>query len=714
MIINTYKPVVESSEDFQASTFSVGDLGMIFDILRNKLYSNPIAAICREISCNARDTMRAVGRADEPIHIHLPNSLEPFYTVKDFGEGISPDRMEHVFIKYAASTKRDDNIQLGAYGIGAKTPFSYTSSFNIITVFKGQKYHYCAFIDETKVGKMALMSSEATTDPNGTEIIVPVKTVDFGAFVRETANSTNHWNLKPKFFGGNVNYDQATTLLSGENWKVVENDRSNGSYYASKEIKIILDGIQYTLDNSFFKSCPSPKIIDQLSSSLYLYFGIGDISLSANRETIYFDKATQNKIFEKIKFAIENIKIKAAEEISKCKSLMDAYTYAHLNLKPISSVPSFFVPLTWKNIPVSISSHIELNEKYNGQNKVFSYTKGLYRTRYGSVNKNKDKIKISRSFGRDLYLKNNSLIIVNDFDIEPSGRHIKKLFDSDKTLELVQVICPEDIKNIDAFMTKFHLKELGAKMLSEMMEAPKQPKAPSARVLTFLYNAHTSTFQQVPYSNYDEDKKLKILCSLTPETRYSSRKVLIKDHEGNTKEISSTIINAVLSINKDISIYGVDESISKDRLDKDFGDSIKIYDYIMSICKNPATDFRKIKWCKDNIIHIDRTVYNRFSSIKDQMTNSSIFWLYFNSAKLVIDSFENESRLLDIYEYCIGKLTDKDTDSWIVSNPKFDVLKFKIKFFQKYGLLNHIEKYKYDVAMLEITKYINLIDSLEK
>src|SRR5271170_439423 len=146
MKLNIPVPVIESSDDLQEKLFSIGDAGMVFDILRNKLYSNPILAVCREISCNARDAHREVGKFEEPIIIQLPTYIEQYYKVKDFGPGISPDRMENIFIRYGSSTKREDNNQMGAFGLGAKSFFSLTDSASIITTFNGITYNYTCFI----------------------------------------------------------------------------------------------------------------------------------------------------------------------------------------------------------------------------------------------------------------------------------------------------------------------------------------------------------------------------------------------------------------------------------------------------------------------------------------------------------------------------------------------------------------------------------------
>src|SRR5665213_3254503 len=118
MKLNEAKPFFESSQDLEEHFFSIQDQGMLFDILRSKMYSNPILAICREISSNARDAHREAGKPELPIEIHLPLGLEPYYSIKDYGPGISPDRMINIFIKYTASTKREDNMQTGGFGLG--------------------------------------------------------------------------------------------------------------------------------------------------------------------------------------------------------------------------------------------------------------------------------------------------------------------------------------------------------------------------------------------------------------------------------------------------------------------------------------------------------------------------------------------------------------------------------------------------------------------
>ncbi len=105
----------------QSMSFGIDEsnMAMIYDILRNKLYTNPVLTVVREYSSNARDSHTEAGCPERPIFIHLPTDTEPYFSVRDYGVGIAPDRMEGIFCKYGSSTKRDKNTQIGGFGLGS-------------------------------------------------------------------------------------------------------------------------------------------------------------------------------------------------------------------------------------------------------------------------------------------------------------------------------------------------------------------------------------------------------------------------------------------------------------------------------------------------------------------------------------------------------------------------------------------------------------------
>ena len=105
-----------------------------------ELYEDPIEATVRETVSNAIDAVSVATSGSEPeVHIYKPTSLNPVFTVKDNGVGMTYEDLKNVYSKYGASTKADDLEQIGAYGLGAKAPLSYGTEFTVTSVKDGEK-----------------------------------------------------------------------------------------------------------------------------------------------------------------------------------------------------------------------------------------------------------------------------------------------------------------------------------------------------------------------------------------------------------------------------------------------------------------------------------------------------------------------------------------------------------------------------------------------
>lgn len=318
----------ENSGVLLEQSFGVGNIGLIFEILRNKMYKNPISAIAREISCNARDAHREVGKQDTPIEISLPNAFSPEYRVRDFGPGISPERMSKVFIQYATSTKREDNIQTGGFGLGAKTPFSYTDTFSIVTITDKVQRTYNAYIDESRVGKMALVNEKKVEEPNGTTIVIPVARKDFREFIDQTVIATEYWDVKPNLLGITPapKYSKLELLHQGKRWALAANKydyyRPTADNSYANSIALI-DGIAYGIDpnsisglSTFFKAL--------LINRFYFYFDNGELNLSASRDSIHYDEKTQACIKGRIGEMANEVIATIKDKVEKCNTYIEA------------------------------------------------------------------------------------------------------------------------------------------------------------------------------------------------------------------------------------------------------------------------------------------------------------------------------------------------------------------------------------------------------
>ena len=307
---------LETSPLLEENMFSISDMGLVFDILRSKLYSNKILAICREISCNARDAHREVGTPDRPIEITLPSLLDPNLHIKDYGLGISPDRMVNVFIKYAASTKRNDNLQTGGFGLGAKTPFAYVDAFNINVCHEGKLRNYTAVIDESKVGKLCLLAEQATDQPNGTEIIVPIKRCDWAQFKEYIKYSTQYWNVRPIIKGDTIDYGSDKPILEGSFWKIF-NINNRYSSYETYGVKVVLDGIQYEIDKDIQNEI-------YIKGQSILFFSTGELQVSVNRENLEVNEKNKNILQSALKKFKDEVQEQISKQIASCKTFEDA------------------------------------------------------------------------------------------------------------------------------------------------------------------------------------------------------------------------------------------------------------------------------------------------------------------------------------------------------------------------------------------------------
>ena len=111
-------------------------------VLSSSLYSNPKLAIIRELSTNANDAHKQAGKEGYPFSLHLPTFNEPFFNIRDYGDGIPEDLIYNVYANFFVSTKTEDEEQTGCFGLGSKTPFSLVDEYEVISYCEGKKKTY--------------------------------------------------------------------------------------------------------------------------------------------------------------------------------------------------------------------------------------------------------------------------------------------------------------------------------------------------------------------------------------------------------------------------------------------------------------------------------------------------------------------------------------------------------------------------------------------
>lgn len=321
---------VEKSGKFVSQNFDIGDKRIILEILRGKMYSNPIQTVCQEIMSNARDAHREVGKHNVPIVVKLPNKLEPDFYIQDFGPSISPSRMTDVFIKYGASTKRSDNLQTGGFGLGCKSPFSYTDSFSIVCVTpeddKKIKRQYIAHLDPTGLGEMTCVAESETSEEVGTTIIIKPKESDYHLFRDQVLRAGFFWEVRPKILGDkNWKWPEIKIDYKGSDWEIHEVGSDYPSIIGSPRTPYaLIDGISYPIKCEHLFKTSKCSFSNYRIVPLRLHFKVGELPITANREDIDYQDRSISLLEKRMNAAFADLKESLTNSVNQAPSLTKA------------------------------------------------------------------------------------------------------------------------------------------------------------------------------------------------------------------------------------------------------------------------------------------------------------------------------------------------------------------------------------------------------
>ncbi len=314
MIIETEQIEIERSRTFKQSNFKMKPNLAILDLLRNSLYSDKILAQIREHSSNAIDSHARSKKKSVPINVTLPTTLDPQFKVRDFGAGLDESGIFDIYASYGESDKVKSNDEIGAFGIGAKSYFGYGSKTATITsVNQGVKRSYAAYIDESQLGMISLLTEEPTDEPSGMEISIPVKQGDIYDFNAKTAEFFKFWEVKPEFKNLVIPIPTLDWSLKKDNWGILK----------SSTPKIVMGGVAYNLDVNAITGLPH-KYNALINAGLILFAPIGAIDIAGSRETVSDSEKTSKFIGGFLKIIEEEIRDSILLEFKKATSLYEA------------------------------------------------------------------------------------------------------------------------------------------------------------------------------------------------------------------------------------------------------------------------------------------------------------------------------------------------------------------------------------------------------
>jgi len=541
MKLHTNRAYIERGGVQAESSFTIKTNALSFSILSSGLYTDPEMAIVRELSCNAYDAHVAAGNQKTPFEIHLPNDLEPFLSIKDFGIGLSDEDIQGelvpvmvetdtgeiiqsvddygdplysrgggLYTTYFDSTKTNSNDFIGALGLGSKSPFSYSDAFEVISRHDGVKRTYAIFLNEEGIPTIAKMGEIDTDEHSGLEVKITINPSDFYKFRTKTASALKYFPVKPKVSGVlNFEFDPLPThKIETKDWMLSSSDR-----YQSSGFVAVQGNVAYRVDGS--------QIIDRLDSNLadfvnrshiVAFFNIGDLEVSANREEIRYDKRSVEAIVSRVKTISKEFTHEVEKKIGKVNK---KYWYACIELNTLSrelfgredSIRSFVdaTKVKNKNLKRYIEDCGRVSFNWKRGWDVARYTINGYYSRVTKLKRND----MSGSFVPD----GSTLLVINDVKKGGLGRLRTYLSENNYNEAIVMTQRKEPIGDFDnnqkllkyiGFEAEFKgmIKDFGYPDIQTISAITEEPEVqPTNRDLTFYVYDGTHSSRGSYYSS---------------------------------------------------------------------------------------------------------------------------------------------------------------------------------------------------------------------
>lgn len=343
----------------EETAFTIGDPRWVMYSLAD-LYSNKEGAVTREYSTNARDSHIEAGKADVPIVVTLPTLYDPYFTVQDFGMGMSEQDLTKTYTSFGDSTKRESATVNGMLGFGSKSAVAYTNQFTVEAVKDGIKT--IAVISKKPDYSIVLkiVSKTSTDEGNGVKITIPVH---------------NHEEFRTKAKNFYRFWPKGTVLVDGVEPEQTVGEKIDDNLYFSPN-----PGVSYVVMNNVGYRIANPDALFRNSRmnsiSFVAYVGTCDcdkdqlvddpdyrphsaIEFTPSREDLKYTDHTKKTLKEVIYNFEEKVLAEAKAQISNAATPQDAWrlwnswgdkigaaVFAGMEYKGIKLVNSFTTPNT--------------------------------------------------------------------------------------------------------------------------------------------------------------------------------------------------------------------------------------------------------------------------------------------------------------------------------------------------------------------------------
>jgi len=370
MLLQQIADPTQTSGLGRGGDFKIANSPKAFEILSSNLYQDKPLAVIREISCNAADAHKITGRPISDIKVHLPTYGEPYFSVRDFGPGLSPDEIFDLYTTYFKSGKDHSNDFIGGFGLGSKAPFSIADQFSVTSWHGGQRSEYIMYKNSgtPQVNAIRQTPDNSTT---GLEVKVAV-TGNISDWISRATSFFAWWKDLPTF---NVDYStRINSMLKPDNIAFGSKTILDGyplwaifkeiSY--TNSITAFMGLVPYKINLDAIVGLPADAKEFLSNKKLVLAFRVGELNISPSREALSYDQQTCRTLLDRLKSIADEYAAKVKAALANQPNLYSARVFVYAP----GSEAHFIGPdrpkgLTWRGKPIKRGIHHNITETDN-------------------------------------------------------------------------------------------------------------------------------------------------------------------------------------------------------------------------------------------------------------------------------------------------------------------------------------------------------------
>jgi hypothetical protein len=370
MLMLAASDTVQSQGLGEGNSFTIASSAKAFEVLSSSLYQNKILAVVREITCNAADAHTITGRPLSDIKVQCPSFVAPYFSVRDYGPGLSHSDVLNLYTTYFRSTKDSDNKQIGGFGLGSKAPFAVADQFTVTSWHDGRRRTYVCFKDGGAPAINLVGDEPAPTSDTGIEVKVAVAPTAQGEWARAASNFFQWWPVLPS-----ITLAQPFAISrfwEGPTAPSIQSDvKVNGlpawaPLQAGQPSVVYMGMVAYPLNLSAIPSLP-PRLAQLCEGhSFFLNFPMGEVSVSPSREALSYTPATCAALIRNLTALFRELGTAYRTALDNQSTLWDARRYLYsTSQKSVVSLVRFLTgkdEIFWRGKLVPLISTLETKD----------------------------------------------------------------------------------------------------------------------------------------------------------------------------------------------------------------------------------------------------------------------------------------------------------------------------------------------------------------